>query len=138
MKTGSASQTKRTVLCADIGSSSLKTALIDEKGSVLAYDRCRFNRNSPSSMWYDALCSSVARISRMTSLNSLAALSISGNGPTIAFLYESGLTDIVMWNDGRYQNRVLSYTGTSLFLPRIISYRNSIDHKEGKLVSLLS
>ncbi len=122
MSTNSAEQKKKTVLCADIGSSSLKTALIDETGAVLAYERRKFNLSNPSIMWFDALCNSTKEIAKKVSFENLSAVSISGNGPTIAVEHESGHTDIALWNDSRYQFKNSSYKGASLFLPRILSY----------------
>ena len=137
MITMTAEQKKKTVLCADIGTSSLKTALIDETGKVLAYKRKRFDHNNPALMWFTALCQSVQEMVQTTAFDNLSALSISGNGPTIAVQYDSNHTDIVLWNDERIQQAESSYDGKSLFIPRIISY-NKISSSSDKPVSILS
>lgn len=138
MKTMTAEQRKKTVLCADIGTSSLKTALIDESGTVLAYKRQRFDHNSPASMWFTALCVSVQEIAETTSFEHLSALSISGNGPTIAVQYSSGFTDIVLWNDAQFSHTTSYYKGSSLFIPRILSYLKSYSSHTDKPVCFLS
>lgn len=135
MNTRTAEQ-KKTVLCADIGTSSLKTALIDESGTVLAYVREKFDYTNPADMWLNALSLSVQEIRQKVSFDNLCAFSISGNGPTFGALYPSTHTDIVLWNDPRF-NHFNSYKGRSLFLPRMLSYLDSSKHME-KPVSFLS
>ncbi len=127
---------KQTVLCVDIGSSSLKTALIDNTGHVLAYERRKFDLSSPSSMWYNALCGSVHEILHKTSLKNPEAVSISGNGPTFCAQYNSGHTELVMWNDARFSD--FPYKGKSLFMPRILSYLSKTESGTDTPVSLLS
>ena len=43
-----------TVLCTDIGSSSLKTALLDKRGAVISYTKLHFDKlNLENNNWLD-------------------------------------------------------------------------------------
>ncbi|MBO5608450.1 MAG: hypothetical protein J5930_11275 [Treponema sp.] len=89
------------ILCADIGTSSLKAAVIDEKGRVASYSRQSFKKygtENAASEWMEALKNAADELffRENVSLNPLKveALCISGNGPTI--VSDKGLT--LMWN----------------------------------------
>jgi len=106
------------VLCVDIGTSSLKTALIDETGSLLAYSRQPFlfrYTNHAAEEWLTALRSAATQLfaTQSTSFTTIDAICISGNGPTL--VAETGET--LSWSTPVEQ------TGTSLFIPRILAFK---------------
>ena len=111
-----------TVLCADIGTSSLKAAVIDEGGNVLAYSRQRFlslYTDHAAAEWLPSLAKAVSAIRAATpspSVDALRidALCISGNGPTLAG--EGGET--LLWNRQAAQS-----ASSSLFIPRILAFK---------------
>ncbi len=109
----------RAVLAVDIGTSSLKAALIGPDGAILASSRCRFpdSRRSGSD-WALALSDAVKILSPGSNL---AAVSISGNGPTLASVTPSdGSGAVLLWNEPLAR----PYGGESLFIPRFLEYRN--------------
>jgi len=120
-----------TVLCADIGTSSLKAALITCSGSVIASSRQVFADSASdhvSTAWMQAMQQVCAGFG--SNLKNVTALCISGNGPTI--VSENGTT--LLWN-------ILTdefYPTASLFIPRILSFKKlyrSIWDSESRLFS---
>jgi sugar (pentulose or hexulose) kinase len=114
-------------LCADIGTSSLKTAVIDQNGKVLAYSRQRFGNTSDTNSsdsvakeWLPALKASMDEIFTDGSLN-VDAICISGNGPTLVNCSGHAL----LWNQKIPESdSALSGTaGKSLFIPRLMAYK---------------
>ena len=108
----------KTILCADIGTSSLKTALIDETGAVLAYSRQTFlfrYTNHAAEEWLTALRNAATQLfaTQSTSFTSIDAICVSGNGPTL--VADTGET--LSWSVPVEQ------TGTSLFIPRILAFK---------------
>lgn len=106
------------ILCVDIGTSSLKTALIDETGEVLAYSRQSFlfrYTNHAADEWLTALRNAATQLfaTQSTSFTSINAICISGNGPTL--VADTGET--LSWSVPVEQ------TGTSLFIPRILAFK---------------
>ena len=92
--------TKYKFLCADIGTTSLKVALVSETGQVLSFSRINFEHTEQfkiSDEWSKALKKAVAEIKRGLNENSLDcdAICVSGNGPTI--VSEDGTT--LLWNE---------------------------------------
>lgn len=121
----------KTILSIDIGTSSLKAGLIDESGSLLAFERERFVKEKPASMWLDAFCMCAKKIFQEQKHNPPSAISISGNGPTLAFLHKTkegkNTADILLWNEEIFENAEKKsiqneYQGSSLFIPRILAY----------------
>ena len=108
----------KTILCADIGTSSLKTALIDETGAILAYSRQPFlfrYTNHAADEWLTALRSAATELfaRQSTSFITIDAICVSGNGPTL--VADTGET--LSWSVPVEQ------TGTSLFIPRILAFK---------------
>ena len=108
----------KTVLCVDIGSSSLKAALIDQNGDVIAYSKQSFlfrYTNHAADEWLTALRSAATDLfaRQSTSFITIDALCISGNGPTL--VGESGET--LSWSTPVPQ------TGKSLFISRILEFK---------------
>ena len=102
--------TKYNFLCVDIGTSSLKAALVSDKGQVLSFYREMFSssdKSKISSDWIAGLQNSIYKIKRDMQLAgndfSCDAVCISGNGPTL--VSEDGTT--LLWNekiDGEIEN----------------------------------
>lgn len=109
---------EETVFCVDIGTSSIKTALISCTGKILSAYRFRFPRRQRHvSDWIDAYNLAV---DAHNPGDNLSALVISGNGPTLVSVNQDEKpTSILLWNEPRMESAQKPYTGTSLFIPRI-------------------
>lgn len=136
-------------LCVDIGTTSLKTALVSEKGQVLSFIRTGFENQNPDKIsleWKKAFSLSVEYIKRdfFKSENenktgekiSVDAVAVSGNGPTV--VGESGNT--VLWNlqvEQKLLNRIPKEFSSSLFLPKLVLYKEKFlsENKKEKLFS---
>lgn len=113
----------QTVLCADIGTSSLKTALVDVNGVFRAFYRDSFPVERTPHMWYESFARSVTALKKQIARSGerihISSICVSGNGPTLA----SPLF-IHLWNDENgTQNEIDSYkakSAPSLFLPRLL------------------
>lgn len=108
-----------TILCADIGTSSLKTAFIDETGKILAYARKTFlfrYTEHAAEEWMNSLKALCTEMTLQLGGNTpvIEGICISGNGPTL--VGETGET--LLWNAPVEQK------GPSLFIPRIIAFKN--------------
>lgn len=113
-----------TVLCVDIGTTSLKTAVVSANGEVVFISNRHFSIFSDCFIalsWKEHLKSAINELNSAVdfSLYRICAVSISGNGPTVVL--ESGLT--FKWNDDvsfLYEKFPLLIEEKSLFLPRIL------------------
>ena len=92
------------IFCADIGTTSLKTAVIDQKGKVLFSERKVFfdqqtkaDKSQISSEWEKAFFTAVADYKKnyWESNQKIDAICISGNGPSL--VSEKGRT--LLWNE---------------------------------------
>ncbi len=114
---------KDSVLVADIGSSSLKTALINKRGQVLAYARLAFLKrftDFSALEWFDSLSASIKIIEdklkeKKIPLEKVRGLCISGNGPTL--VSEKGAT--LAWNEAASEKVAIQ----SLYLPRLLQFK---------------
>lgn len=109
----------KVILCADIGTSSLKTAFIDETGKVLAFAKKTFlfrYTEHAAEEWTASLkaCCSELTIQTKEISPVIDAICISGNGPTL--VGETGET--LLWNAPVEQK------GSSLFISRILYFKN--------------
>lgn len=113
---------KEAVFCADIGTSSLKGALISPDGEVLAFARIRFDGMTVPDCWLSALKSALDQMRKISQQTSINSICISGNGPTIV-----SDTFIHLWNSPNgtpEENEAYSrICGRSLFLPRLVYYK---------------
>lgn len=113
-----------TVLCIDIGTTSLKAGLITAQGEVVSISTKRFSdpqNRFIATKWLDALRRVIKNLPQ-DFLSGIKALCISGNGPTV--VSKSGMT--IRWNENiDYQALEinLSETSPSLFMPRILSFQ---------------
>lgn len=111
-----------TVLCVDIGTTSLKAGLISASGEVVSFSKYTFldyDNRMIAHKWLGALSQCVSKIKKNLKSQDvkIKAISISGNGPTI--VSKSGMT--LRWNEDYVVNK--NITGPSLFLPRIIAFK---------------
>jgi sugar (pentulose or hexulose) kinase len=107
-----------TVLCVDVGTSSLKAALIDESGNVLAFARKQFllfNTEHASKEWLPSMQNLVHELFLQRPKISPDGICISGNGPTL--VAQSGET--LLWNEPSPPLKT-----SSLFIPKIIAFKN--------------
>lgn len=112
---------EQTVFCIDIGTSSIKTALITHGGEVVSAARFRFPRTPRQvSHWLDAYRLALRALKPE---KSAIAVVISGNGPTLTSTdTEHRATALLLWNDPvdlTIRNR---YSGPSLFIPRLLEF----------------
>lgn len=128
----------KTIICADIGTSSLKAALIKSDGTICAFSRVAFDQTAPSApnagacpaakismqkpnnLWLCAFQQAVAELLQKFPKNKeeIEGICISGNGPTFANRQFCHL-----WNDfngtPEQQKKYREMSGFSLFLPRL-------------------
>ncbi len=119
------------VFCADIGTSSLKAAFVTEDGIVLEAASERIDYRRGSDRWLVALSEAALSLFKALDRKSLpyphiCAISISGNGPSLA--NEEGT---YLWNEpyqeGEPVTRILEMEpGFSLFLPRILHIKHCL------------
>ncbi|HCM28742.1 MAG TPA: sugar kinase [Treponema sp.] len=134
----SAPRSGRALLCADIGTSSLKAALVDFEGRSRAFSRQGYpaERVAAGSVeaadWEAAFLAASLTLSKTARDENLdlAAVCISGNGPTLVPVQASGeALGCLHWHDGRTALPRSTEAGTgaaaapaerprSLFLPR--------------------
>ena len=128
-----------TVLAVDIGTTSLKAALVTASGDVVAFNKSSFaapQNRFVAEAWLWALKGSVDKIFKAIGKSgdeakadkaddeaySIAAVSISGNGPTI--VSDTGFT--LRWNE-EVEKLIMSDEGfiatKSLFLPKIAAFK---------------
>lgn len=124
--------TKYKFLCADIGTSSLKAALVLENGQVLSFSKVEFSSTDNFKIalqWIVALKKAIAEIKFNLQINGTLdcdALCISGNGPTI--IAEDGTT--LLWNEPlSFVPQVPEEYKNSLFIPRLIAFKNLYKEK---------
>ncbi|MCF7916133.1 MAG: FGGY-family carbohydrate kinase [Spirochaetaceae bacterium] len=114
---------KRPLVCAvDVGTSSLKAGLIDAGGSLIEWARVPFELEGqgpletwPAEAWWDALLSALHSFSKPSLI---AALAISGHGPTIVPIDRNGktLSEASLWINKRDK----AVPGEpSFFLPKV-------------------
>ena len=141
--------TKYNFLCADIGTTSLKAALVSDKGQVLSFSKIEFTSTDKSKIaleWFEALKESISTLKKnqieslsenenlvdsKTGTLDIDAICISGNGPTI--VSEDGTT--LLWNAPVDSSLIPDIKkilppelsekfSHSLFLPRILAFKN--------------
>ncbi len=141
----------RTVLCADIGTSSLKAALIGSDGEVFAHSRqmfiSRFTDHSANE-WISAFKQAVHEIygqisagqaeqPKVTDIPVPSALCISGNGPTL--VSENGET--LLWSvtaQSDKESYVCPEEAQSLFIPRIKLFKQKYQNAWSSASVILS
>lgn len=114
-----------TVLCLDIGTTSLKAGVITAEGEVVSFCSVPFeNPQDPFvvASWLKAFATALTRLeATATRPTSIRALAISGNGPTV--VTDSGFT--ILWNDTSYADTLPPAAAHSLFMPKILTLKKS-------------
>lgn len=108
------------VLSIDIGTTSLKAALIATNGDCAAFTRIALPDNSSGKLgnfWISALKTALDDMKDL--LCNVSAVCISGNGPTI--ISQDGTT--LLWNDPVKSFSVPENAASSLFIPRLIAFK---------------
>lgn len=104
------------ILCIDIGTSSLKAAIIDGLGNAISFSREKLiSDDFAANQWIFATENAIRKMAQP-----FDAICISGNGPTI--VSENGRT--ILWNDKKANalKNELPKT-TSLFLPQLAAFK---------------
>lgn len=116
-----------TVLCVDIGTTSLKAGLITADGEVVSFSSSKFGSSEDrfiAGKWILSLKAALSEILSKIDLDQvqIKAVTISGNGPTI--VSQSEIT--IRWNEeldlGQF-GITKEDMGPSLFLPKILLYK---------------
>ncbi len=116
----------RCVLSVDIGTTSLKVGLFTEKGEVVSLFAESFKNPDDSfiaNQWLVKLKDAIIKMKKSVDDSNYAviAVGVSGNGPTV--VSDNGRT--VIWNKALPQNlEIPESCKSSLFLPRILAFRN--------------
>lgn len=122
------------VLCVDIGTSSLKAAYLSLKGEVIAFASVKINKADESNRWLFALKEAVLLLNKniitdstkKDSLPTIIAISISGNGPSLA-----NSTGAFLWNEslGNLDLRKLPKEANgSIFAPRLFYIKEKMSY----------
>lgn len=107
-----------TVLCVDIGTSSLKAALINNDGKVIAKSRRKFllaKTEHSSKEWFPSLQNATHELFSQAPESKIDGICISGNGPTLV----ATTGETFLWNEEAVQLK-----SKSLFIPRIVTFKN--------------
>ena len=115
-------QTQDAVLAVDIGTTSLKAALITKEGQPLAFQRQPFSlcgTPTASSKWLPAFKEAVASLFAQAPSAKACAICVSGNGPTL--VASSGET--LSWCDSVASAQQVPTS--SLFIPRIVAFKEA-------------
>ena len=111
------------ILCADIGTTSLKMGTISQKGEVLCSVQKFFSNKNDSflaNQWLLAFKAGCAELSA-TSVQ-ISAICISGNGPTI--VAENGRT--LLWNAPLSEEiKSAAQKTQSLYIPQFLAFKNN-------------
>lgn len=109
-----------TILCIDIGTTSLKAALLSDRYTVEAFSRQKFNSKDTKSIaeeWIFALKNAVSELKQKAPQAGIEAICVSGNGPTIVM--DNGLdSTTLLWNEN-YEIKSKPET-KSLYIPRFL------------------
>ena len=114
-----------TILCVDIGTTSLKAALVTAEGGVVAFCSLPFEEPHDrfvACSWYDAFLRAKDQLTGKAGADyRISAIAVSGNGPTV--VSESGLT--FRWNEDTSEvaGLIPDCAKSSLFIPKILSIK---------------
>ncbi len=108
-------------LCLDIGTSSLKGAVISSCGKLVADGRIYYDEGV---VWHRALCGLILKLGCAFPLSAVA---VSGSGPTfIPLKKDDSIGEPLFWNDKR--EKPLAH-GCSLYLPKLIWLKENCPQK---------
>lgn len=128
---------EQTVFCIDIGTSSIKTALISPTGDIVSAARFRFPRVPRRvSHWIDAY---TLALRALKPEKSAVAVVVSGNGPTlISTDKDHRATALLLWNDPAEASIQSRYSGPSLFIPRLLEFSRRFPREYANAHQILS
>jgi xylulokinase len=110
------------ILSVDIGTSSLKAALIDHEGRLRAFHREGYAPSSNVDAWERAFAASLGNLCSQSPKDQIDAICVSGNGPTLVPVTKEGETLLPLyWHDGRVTPPDEAFPqgrAASFFLPR--------------------
>lgn len=151
------------VLCADIGTSSLKTALVNIQGQVLCQTRVLFPKpefnqeglcasdfgDNPCCLpqlfsgdhWFSALQEATKSLCHEKPGEQIEGICISGNGPTLA----TTAGEVFLWNHPvapaiaeEIQTELTSHGLFSIFLPRLLAFKRLFPIEWNKTEKIIS
>lgn len=112
-----------TVLCIDIGTTSLKAGVISADGEVVSVSTQRFSdyeNRFIANRWIFSLKTALQKLALKNCI--IRGVAVSGNGPTV--VSQSGMT--IRWNEKIDYEKISikkEQIGYSLFLPRILAFK---------------
>ena len=127
------------ILSADIGSSSLKAALIDTNGKLKAMQRAVYRQHVPGvDAWESAFIKALEGLHSQFPDCVIDAVCFSGNGPTLVPVIGDGETlPPIYWNNNEVKQS--HQPGSpSLFLPYIAWFKKSYPEKYEKTTTFIS
>ena len=151
------------ILCADIGTSSLKTALVNIQGQVLceariSFPKTEFNQeglcasdfgDNPCCLpklfsgdyWFSALQEASHKLQQQQPEEQIEGICISGNGPTLA----TTAGEVFLWNhpvapalSQEIQGVLASHHLFSIFLPRLLAFKKCFPAEWNKSEKIIS
>ena len=130
------------ILSADIGTSSLKAALIDFDGHLLAFDRTVYRRNSAGQIdaeaWELAFAKILESLKIQAGGRNIDGICISGNGPTLVPLNMAGQAmPPLYWYDGKIALPA-EVEAQSFFLPYTAWFKTNSPEKYEKVKLFIS
>ncbi|MDR2048300.1 MAG: sugar kinase [Treponema sp.] len=120
-----AAKTNAMILCADIGTSSLKAALVDTNGKLAAFSRKAYAGAAPG-CWLAAFFEALEGIASQCLVRA-GAVVISGNGPTLVPVLADGTSAAPLyWFSAPETGTAGSgpSDGPSFFLPNVLACKN--------------
>lgn len=120
---------QQVVLCADLGTSSIKAALITNTGDVLSYARIKLHKDNGSNRWLIALQKASKQLLDKVSAITIDAISISGNGPSLvnsnfSYLWDEPLHKSVIEKLATAKKD--GHPCTSMFIPRLMHIKKTM------------
>lgn len=117
-----------TILCIDIGTTSLKAALLSDRRTVEAYSRqplVSADKTKIGEEWLFALKNAVQDMARQNPKAAIEAICVSGNGPTVVLenAGQKGESFTLLWNEKCESKSELKTT--SLYIPRFLALKEN-------------
>lgn len=119
-----------TILCVDIGTTSLKTALISDDSKIEAFSKQIFsssNKNKIADEWISSLKTAICDLKNQNQNAKIKAVCVSGNGPSIVItnkqLEMENENFTLLWNENLPFNTSISTN--SIFLPRFLMLKEN-------------
>ena len=134
---------KDTILCVDIGTSSLKAALLPDnltKNEIFvsrqAFPACAFREQNSAKYYFPALKAALSELSEKNPDYAIEAICVSGNGPTVisadytTLLYSDAFVLPRLGQAASWKKAALKNT-KSLFIPRLLAFNELFEENWG-------